>query len=138
MHAYMYPLPAPSEQLRLPSFNHALDGQMFPMAISKTQPLICPPLPAPMGVSISNAQLQFPSAANATGGWSTTGPGAWTSGFFPGVLWQLFNLTGQQQWQEAAEKWTQPLANRQRHWGYQHDFGACSGGIDGAGVGVVV
>jgi len=68
-------------------------------------------------------QPQYPSAITDDGTWNTTGPDAWTSGFFPGVLWQLYNLTGKPEWREHAEDWNEKLANRQRDWSLQHDFG---------------
>jgi hypothetical protein len=66
---------------------------------------------------------QFPYAADDTDGWTTTAANTWTSGFFPGVLWQLYNLTGKPEWREHAHKWTQKLADLQRDWSLQHDFG---------------
>ena len=48
--------------------------------------------------------------------WTTTSPqdGAvgWTSGFFPGQLWLLYQATGSQQWLTAAQAWTAPLASQ--------------------------
>ncbi|MEN9403825.1 MAG: hypothetical protein RL091_2528 [Verrucomicrobiota bacterium] len=37
----------------------------------------------------------------------------WTSGFFPGSLWYLFEATGDSQWREAAERYTALLAPEQ-------------------------
>ncbi len=45
-----------------------------------------------------------------------------TSGFFPGSLWYLYELTGEAKWKEAAEKWTtslEPLKTFTAH----HDLG---------------
>ena len=36
----------------------------------------------------------------------------WTSGFFPGQLWLLYQATGSQQWLTAAQAWTAPLASQ--------------------------
>lgn len=33
----------------------------------------------------------------------------WTSGFFPGTLWYLYELTGDSYWKEEAAKWTETL-----------------------------
>jgi hypothetical protein len=47
------------------------------------------------------------------------------SGFFPGVLWQLYELGGRSEpaWAERARTWQAGLAGRQRDFGAQHDFG---------------
>ena len=36
----------------------------------------------------------------------------WTSGFFPGQLWLLYQATGSSQWLAAAQAWTAPLASQ--------------------------
>jgi unsaturated chondroitin disaccharide hydrolase len=36
----------------------------------------------------------------------------WTSGFFPGQLWLLYQATGSPQWLAAARQWTAPLASQ--------------------------
>lgn len=36
-------------------------------------------------------------------------PQDWTSGFFPGSLWYLFDLTGNEKWENLAEKYTEAL-----------------------------
>ena len=36
----------------------------------------------------------------------------WTTGFFPGQLWLLYQATGSQQWLTAAQAWTAPLASQ--------------------------
>jgi hypothetical protein len=66
---------------------------------------------------------QFPYSGNATGGWTYTNARSWTSGFYPGFLWGLYNLTGRPEWRARAEKWTMGVANLQRDWSLQHDFG---------------
>ncbi|GBF95055.1 glucuronyl hydrolase [Raphidocelis subcapitata] len=68
-------------------------------------------------------QFPYTGKRNVSDGWTHTSAHAWTSGFFPGVLWQLHNLTGRAEWREQAERWTRPLANLQRDWALQHDFG---------------
>ncbi|WP_139958308.1 glycoside hydrolase family 88 protein [Flavicella sediminum] len=37
----------------------------------------------------------------------------WTSGFFPGELWMMFELTGDAKWKERAIKYTEYLENEQ-------------------------
>jgi hypothetical protein len=46
----------------------------------------------------------------------------WTSGFFPGALWKLFDLTGDPRWKKNAIKWTLSLSPAQ--WlTTKHDIG---------------
>ncbi|HEX3166977.1 MAG TPA: glycoside hydrolase family 88 protein [Chitinophagaceae bacterium] len=46
----------------------------------------------------------------------------WTSGFFPGVLWFLFEYTGKEQWKSDAEKYTANI-EREKTNGSTHDMG---------------
>jgi unsaturated chondroitin disaccharide hydrolase len=48
--------------------------------------------------------------------------GDWTSGFFPGVLWYLFEYTGNAKWKTEAEKFTANLKSQQYNKG-THDLG---------------
>jgi unsaturated chondroitin disaccharide hydrolase len=48
---------------------------------------------------------RYPSATGSSGAWSTTGPAEWTSGFFPGSLWLLYERTGDAGWRGATEAW---------------------------------
>jgi unsaturated chondroitin disaccharide hydrolase len=41
--------------------------------------------------------------------WRTTHGFEWTNGFYPGVLWQLFNLTKDNHWKELAISATEGL-----------------------------
>lgn len=50
------------------------------------------------------------------------GPRDWTSGFFPGSLWLLFEHTGDPVWREAAAQYTQRLKPVQSYNG-THDLG---------------
>lgn len=46
----------------------------------------------------------------------------WTPGFFPGSLWYLYELTGENKWKESAQEWThslEPLKTFTKH----HDLG---------------
>ncbi len=46
----------------------------------------------------------------------------WTSGFFPGNLWMMYELTADEHWKSAALKYTLPL--EQQKWnGGTHDMG---------------
>jgi rhamnogalacturonyl hydrolase YesR len=46
----------------------------------------------------------------------------WTSGFFPGELWFLYEATGKKEWKEAAEKYTVNI-EREKTNGGTHDMG---------------
>lgn len=72
---------------------------------------------------LGDTPVHFPRSTLPSGEWETVPPGDWTSGFWPGVLWQLHALTGKQAWADAAQRWQAPLANRQQEWAAQHDFG---------------
>lgn len=49
-------------------------------------------------------------------------PSDWTSGFFPGVLWQLYAFTSDSKWKEAARVATHRLENEKFN-GRTHDMG---------------
>ena len=46
----------------------------------------------------------------------------WTSGFFPGELWFMYEYTGKNQWLTAAKKFTASL-EKQQFYGGTHDLG---------------
>ena len=46
----------------------------------------------------------------------------WTSGFFPGELWLLYEYTGKKEWKEVAEKYTANI-EREKFNGGTHDMG---------------
>lgn len=46
----------------------------------------------------------------------------WTSGFFPGSLWYLYELTGKDEWRKEAKRFTDRL-ERLRHFNGHHDIG---------------
>lgn len=56
-----------------------------------------------------NDPTQFPKTLSNDGELSTTGIYGWTSGFFPGSLWYLYELTGDSKWEKEAIKWTEAL-----------------------------
>jgi len=51
----------------------------------------------------------LPRSMQKNGETGTTNLFDWTSGFFPGYLWYLYELTGDCAWRDVAEKWTAPL-----------------------------
>lgn len=46
----------------------------------------------------------------------------WTLGFFPGSLWYLYNLTGDEKWKTLAKKYTEALKSQQYITSH-HDIG---------------
>lgn len=46
----------------------------------------------------------------------------WTSGFFPGELWYMYEYTKDEKWEKAARKYTDPL-EREKINGTTHDMG---------------
>ncbi len=46
----------------------------------------------------------------------------WTSGFFPGSLWQIYKLTGDEKYKEKAKEWTALMEN-QKYNDKTHDMG---------------
>ncbi|MDR0331955.1 MAG: glycoside hydrolase family 88 protein [Dysgonamonadaceae bacterium] len=51
----------------------------------------------------------YPRRIREDGTVGTTGMYDWTPGFFPGSLWYLYELTGDDKWREEATKWTETL-----------------------------
>mgnify|MGYP000456684325 FL=1 len=46
----------------------------------------------------------------------------WTSGFFPGTLWQIYKLTGDVKYKEKAAVWN-AFIEKEKHNGTTHDMG---------------
>lgn len=64
----------------------------------------------------------YPRTLKNDGTLRVTGMYEWTSGFFPGSLWYLYELTGDGKWKSEAEKWTGSLEPLKTHTG-THDLG---------------
>ena len=64
----------------------------------------------------------MPRTINKDGSLSVVPVGDWTSGFYPGVLWYMFELTGEQEWKVKAVKYTAELEDEQYN-GSNHDVG---------------
>jgi unsaturated chondroitin disaccharide hydrolase len=71
---------------------------------------------ASLGSSPAPGNPPYPVSGGDSGTWTTTSPSdgamGWTSGFFPGQLWLLYQATGSSQWLAAAQAWTAPLASQ--------------------------
>ncbi|QJX46593.1 glucuronyl hydrolase [Hymenobacter taeanensis] len=65
---------------------------------------------------------KFPYSSKPDGSLKDTPSEWWTSGFFGGTLWYMFEYTKQPQWQQAADRWTMAMAQEQTNTG-THDLG---------------
>jgi len=64
----------------------------------------------------------YPRSIRPDGSLACVSSSDWTSGFFPGCLWQLYKLTGGSEWKSAAEKYTAGLEKEKDNRG-THDLG---------------
>lgn len=64
----------------------------------------------------------YPRTLTADGKLRTTSKRDWTPGFFPGTLWYLYELSGDEKWKKSAEEWTQSLEELKTFTGH-HDIG---------------
>jgi len=47
----------------------------------------------------------------------------WCSGFWPGILWNLYGYTHDNKWKTTADKYTRELTPLSNHSGFDHDLG---------------
>ena len=77
-----------------------------------------------LAVIPSNSTKEIPNSIDENDvNWHFTNPGAWTSGFWPGILWYLYENTKDNIWRTAAENYTRmilPVTNRKVS---SHDMG---------------
>ncbi|MCX6136415.1 MAG: glycoside hydrolase family 88 protein [Ignavibacteriales bacterium] len=66
--------------------------------------------------------IAYPRSTTPEGKWKTAPIRDWTSGFFPGILWYMNELTGDSSFRRSAERWTDGLAPLQFYTG-SHDIG---------------
>lgn len=64
----------------------------------------------------------FPKTTNPDGSLKCTKLREWTSGFWPGSLWYMYEYTQHQKWKDAAEKWTRSLQENENNT-TTHDLG---------------
>ncbi|HEY4327170.1 MAG TPA: glycoside hydrolase family 88 protein [Mucilaginibacter sp.] len=57
----------------------------------------------------------------------------WCSGFWSGILWKLYEATGDDKWKTAADKYTRELTPQINHSGFDHDLGFIMFNSFGAG-----
>ena len=67
-------------------------------------------------------EVFFPRTLSPEGKLSLIPAKDWTSGFFPGVLWFLYEFTGKKEWKEKAESFTALIENEKMNSG-THDTG---------------
>jgi len=63
-----------------------------------------------------------PRTINEDGTLSVVPAGDWTSGFYPGVLWYMYELTSEEMWKAKAVAYTETLEEQQYN-GSNHDVG---------------
>jgi len=65
---------------------------------------------------------RFPHDTHEDGSWRTETSSSWTSGFFPGGLWHLYEQTGANRWKKWAESWTAAM-EKEKNDSTSHDVG---------------
>ncbi|HYF69285.1 MAG TPA: glycoside hydrolase family 88 protein [Ohtaekwangia sp.] len=55
--------------------------------------------------------------------WRFVEAGDWTSGFWPGILWYLYEGTGDEKWKTQADKATRKLTSLSQQAAHDHDLG---------------
>lgn len=68
-------------------------------------------------------QNKLPYFINNTGYWQCTDYTQWTSGFWPGILWYVYDYTKDEQWKTKAATYTQILKPVAFHSATSHDIG---------------
>jgi hypothetical protein len=66
--------------------------------------------------------LRYPRNTLPDGRWKTVPIRDWTSGFFPGILWYMHEMTGDKVFAQSARRWTEGLTPLQWYAG-SHDVG---------------
>jgi unsaturated chondroitin disaccharide hydrolase len=74
------------------------------------------------GLEIFNDTLSFPRTIKPDGTMKGVPSEDWTSGFYSGNLWYLYDYTKDRKWEAAARKWTAGL-EKERHNTHTHDLG---------------
>ena len=73
-------------------------------------------------LAFSADTTKIPRTVTSEGELKTTGIYGWTSGFFAGSLWYMYEITGDEKWKVEAKRWTEALAPVQ-HYTDHHDVG---------------
>jgi unsaturated chondroitin disaccharide hydrolase len=71
----------------------------------------------------NSIKTRYPTYASASGSvWNTAGASDWHSGFYPGMLWQMYQATGDPVWRTRAEAWTKGIEGQKTNT-KTHDVG---------------
>ncbi len=62
---------------------------------------------------MSGDSISYPRSISIAGKWRTVPIEDWTSGFFPGILWNMSELTGDTSLRSSAIRWTEGLTPNQ-------------------------
>jgi hypothetical protein len=73
-------------------------------------------------LTASGEKRMMPRTINSDGSLAVVPTGDWTSGFYPGILWYMYELTGEEKWKERAIKYTGELEAEQFN-ASNHDVG---------------
>jgi len=73
-------------------------------------------------VTSNGEERVMPRTINRDGSLEVCPVGDWTSGFYPGTLWYMYELTGETVWKEKAFSYTSRLEDQQYN-GSNHDVG---------------
>ncbi len=65
---------------------------------------------------------KYPFVTSDKGEWKFTGPSGWTSGFFPGSLWFIYEQTKEETWKKRAREWQKALTSQKNN-KETHDIG---------------
>lgn len=65
---------------------------------------------------------RYPKSTLSDGKWSTESSSSWASGFFPGSLWYLYEVTSDNKWRDWAHSWTTKLEGQKNNTS-THDLG---------------
>ena len=106
----------------------------FTLAVASPSVAAAAPLDAAVAHDLSFAAKQlnrtlaevpstaYPYETNRTGTWATKSAGWWTSGFFPGSLWLMYQATGNPAWRSAAAARQSGIASQKTNTS-THDLG---------------
>lgn len=73
-------------------------------------------------LTVSTDPFKVPRTITPEGDLASTDIYEWTSGFFAGNLWYVYQITGDEKWKDEAKKWTEALDTIQ-YWSGSHDIG---------------
>lgn len=90
--------------------NSTVDAAQKQVALMVAQVDTFAKIPSPRTIAKDGVSTQFTSLQD------------WTSGFFPGTLWYLYELTGDKKWLNSALKYTHGMEHI-KHYTGNHDIG---------------